>query len=404
MTHRPLQHTKIYTKRSTTATYKWTPTPSFKEHLSLTIPPPDPSREHSRFSADTPTGDAFSLGEFATHKYSPHSKPPDLEDGSAGSLDKWSTTRRFLHFFSSLWASRKEGVALAVPKIPEWRPFNIGRQATQGPSAPCDEPPLTRIQRLRERAPIAALVVFLLYLFINVIILNVRLFSLTRMPVERSVIATPVNTSTTSYELPANTQQCITQYTLNASNDPIGYPCNTCLPLLATLLGPDIEFCTWSGVRCDGTSRVLSLRLIFPAIPVSLPAEFTNLTALEALEIVGDGKSPGGRNANRTIRSWPFPASFGTLTMLTSLHLENTALGALPDTLNKVTSLTLVRNAHVGSSLPPSIGDGTLRSLVVNSESLTMSAAQKTALCGGQLRTCDLRTTGIHACGACLVG
>jgi hypothetical protein len=315
MTHRPLQHTKIYTKRSTTATYKWTPTPSsqgslvsssrFKEHLSLTIPPPDPSREHSRFSADTPTGHTFSLGEFATHKYSPHSKPPDLEDGSAGSLDKWSTTRRFLHFFSSLWASRKEGgdsfvpgVALAVPKIPEWRPFNIGRQATQGPSAPCDEPPLTRIQRLRERAPIAALVVFLLYLFINVIILNVRLFSLTRMPVERSVIATPMNTSTTSYELPANTQQCITQYTLNASNDPIGYPCNTCLPLLAAFsmseiviypaaldatqfcslrsiwedagqLGQagleaggwvqDIEFCTWSGVRCDGTSRVVSL-------------------------------------------------------------------------------------------------------------------------------------------------
>jgi hypothetical protein len=59
----------------------------------------------------------------------------------------------------------------------------------------------------------------------------------------------------------------------------------------------------------------------------------------------------------------PFPVAFGALTMLTSLHLENTALGALPDTLQNITSLTLVRNAHVGSSLPPSIGDGALRSL-----------------------------------------
>lgn len=315
MTHCLPQHTRIYTKRSTTATYNWTPTPSsqgssvsssrFKEHLSLTIPPPDPSREHSRFSPDTPTGPTFSLGEFATHKSSPHSKPRDLEDGSADGLDKWSTRHRFPHVFSSLWASRKEGgdsfvpgVALAVPKIPEWRPLNIRRQATQGQSVPCDEPPPTRIQRLRARAPIAALVVFLLYLFINVIILNVRFFSLTRMPDQRSVITMPMNASTTSYELPPNTRQCITEYTSNASSDPIGYPCNTCLPLLAALpmsetatypaaldatqfcslrsiwedagqLGQaeleaggwvqDIEFCTWSGVRCDGTSRVSSL-------------------------------------------------------------------------------------------------------------------------------------------------
>jgi hypothetical protein len=59
----------------------------------------------------------------------------------------------------------------------------------------------------------------------------------------------------------------------------------------------------------------------------------------------------------------PFPTDFGALTKLTTLHLENTALGALPDTLQHLTSLTLVRNAQIGSSLPPSIGGSALQSL-----------------------------------------
>ena len=58
-----------------------------------------------------------------------------------------------------------------------------------------------------------------------------------------------------------------------------------------------------------------------------------------------------------------FPTNFDALTKFTSLHLENTALGALPDTLKTLTSLTLVRNAQIGSSLPPSIGGSALRSL-----------------------------------------
>jgi hypothetical protein len=33
-----------------------------------------------------------------------------------------------------------------------------------------------------------------------------------------------------------------------------------------------------------------------------------------------------------------------------------------------------------------------------------LSAVQRTALCGGQLQTCDLRGSGIQACGTCLVG
>src|SRR5713226_8550153 len=34
-------------------------------------------------------------------------------------------------------------------------------------------------------------------------------------------------------------------------------------------------------------------QLTFPAVPASLPAQFTNLTELESLEIVGNGNTPG---------------------------------------------------------------------------------------------------------------
>jgi hypothetical protein len=41
-------------------------------------------------------------------------------------------------------------------------------------------------------------------------------------------------------------------------------------------------------------SRFSSRRqLIFPAVPASLPAEFTNLTELESIEVVGGGNTPG---------------------------------------------------------------------------------------------------------------
>ena len=113
-------------------------------------------------------------------------------------------------------------------------------------------------------------------------------------------------------------------------------------------------------------------QLTFPAVPVSLPAQFTNLTQLESIEVVGDGNTPG-MTLNELLPSnvctlvhivaGPFPMDFGALTKLTTLHLENTALGALPDTLQHLASLTLVRNAQVGSSFPPSVGGSALQSL-----------------------------------------
>ena len=144
----------------------------------------------------------------------------------------------------------------------------------------------------------------------------------------------------------ADTQRCITQYMLDAPGDPTGYPCGTCLPLLAAVPTNASSVCPVSrdgtqscglrliwedagqqdqagwrtsssvrGAACDAISLVTCYRcmfplshffhavfhrkpsarrqLSFPAIPVSLLAQFTNLTDRESLAIAGNGNSPG---------------------------------------------------------------------------------------------------------------
>ncbi|KAF8271044.1 hypothetical protein EI94DRAFT_630510 [Lactarius quietus] len=413
----------------------------FREHLSIAMPPTSQVVERSHFSPDSsmaPSERESTLGGSTMYGL-PRTRPLDLERGPAGGSsmqnDSPSIRDRFTRLFLDLRASLRDGnrssapplpdgVALP-PKMPEWPPLNVRRQA---PQCACHshQSPSTR-----KRALLVALAVFLLYLFINVTVLNVRSFSSPHVPAAAATTP-PASAPTYTEALSSDTQQCISQYTLDAPNNPTGYPCDTCLPLLAALspnataVYPaalaatqfcglrslwedasqqgqealeagdwvhDIKFCTWAGVRCDGAGRVSSLELTFPAVPASLPDEFTNLTALENLEIIGGGNSPAGA----------FPATFDALTKLTSLNLENTALGPLPDTLQNINSLILVRNTQLGSSLPQSISDGALRSLIVSNETLTLSAAQSAALCGGKLQNCDLRGSGVQACGACLV-
>jgi hypothetical protein len=236
-------------------------------------------------------------------------------------LSPWSTDNspryHFDRVFSCLWVSGKDdgssvqrvATAAAPPsELPKWRPLNIQKQAIQGQGTPHDQLPPTRIQKLRARAPIAALVVFLLYLFINMTIINFRLFAPARMPVPPPVVTPPTSAPVYTDKLPANTQQCIAQYMIDAPSDPTGYPCSTCLPLLAALppsataVYPvaldatqfcglrsiwedagrqgqagleaggwvnDVKFCTWNGVRCDGTGRVSSLS-VFTIFSLSL--------------------------------------------------------------------------------------------------------------------------------------
>ena len=57
-------------------------------------------------------------------------------------------------------------------------------------------------------------------------------------------------------------------------------------------------------------------QLTSPAVPASLPGQFTNLTELESIEVVGDGSTPGMTLRDLSCRvmylrlsscSWPIP-------------------------------------------------------------------------------------------------
>jgi hypothetical protein len=297
----------------------------FKEHLTVAVPPPDPdpSREHSRFSPDSPTERAFSLGKPTfSHTPFPRLRPLDLEKGSSG--DSSSTSQqgalpsfrdRFARLFADLRAvgpSRvgngpfvQRAVPIVAPsfELPTWRPLDIrkhGAGTTHCDHCHVQPPAQTRRQKWYHRALASALAVFLLYLFINVVILNVRLYSLSHWPPRTSSISniSPASPPTNTVMLSADAQQCITQYTLDAPGNPTGYPCSTCVLLLAAIppnateVYPvalaatqfcglrsiwedagqqgqagleaggwvkDVKFCTWNGVRCDGAGRVSSL-------------------------------------------------------------------------------------------------------------------------------------------------
>ena len=273
----------------------------FREHLSISMPPPSQAIERSHFSPVTSPGHSDRDSTFGgSTVYAYGSRPLDVEKGVAGDSSIHSAspslkdrfTRLFLDLRASLLRDGNRSAAPPLPsdalppKMPMWPPLNIRKQA---PQCTCQQSP-----PMRRRALLAALAVFLLYLFINVTVLNVRSFSSPKFP----VTTLPASVPTTTETLSANTQQCISQYTLDAPSNPTGYPCDTCLPLLAALppnvtavypaalaatqfcglrslwedagqLGQtaleaggwvnDVKFCTWTGVRCDGTGRVSSL-------------------------------------------------------------------------------------------------------------------------------------------------
>jgi hypothetical protein len=274
----------------------------FKEHLSISMPPPNQAIERSHFSPDSSPGhsDRDSTIGGSTVYGSSRPRPLDIEKGGAGHSSVYgaspSIRDRFTRLFLDLRASLRDGNRSTAPplpsgelppKMPDWPPLNIRKPA---PQCACNN----QQSPARRRALLVALAVFLLYLFINVTVLNVRSFASPKLPTVTPSASAPTTTETLS----ANTQQCIAQYTLDAPSNPTGYPCDTCLPLLAALppsataVYPaalaatqfcglrslwedagqegqtaletggwvnDVKFCTWAGVHCDGAGRVSSL-------------------------------------------------------------------------------------------------------------------------------------------------
>jgi hypothetical protein len=296
----------------------------FKDPLSVTVLPPDADSDHplerSRFSPDSPTQRTFTFGRpIFSHKSSPRSRPLDLEKGSSGGSGSSSgssspqpTIRdRFARLLADFRAGRRRddpSVRPAAPVVTQKsselsteRPLDV-RKAGVIAHCNCRRPSQTRRQKWYRRALLTALVASLLYLFVNVVVLDVRLYALSRwmpqMPSTTTASASPPPSSMYTTVLPADTQQCITQYNLNAPGNPTGYPCSTCLPLLAAVPPnatavyavardamqfcglrsiwedadqqgraaleaggwvEDVKFCAWNGVRCDGAGRVSSL-------------------------------------------------------------------------------------------------------------------------------------------------
>jgi hypothetical protein len=310
----------------------------FKEHLSIAVPPPNPAFERSRFSPDSPPEQIF-RAIFTNNWSSPRSRRFDPEKGNTASDSSRSSSQgsepsirdRFTRLFLSLRGSRRNdsSVQRVVPIValsseaPVWRLDNV--RESEAPHARHVHPLPTSMQRRYSLPFVLALAIFLLYLFINVIILNVRSFSASQeSPKLLSYTTPPASAPTNSIMLSADTQQCITQYTLNAPDDPTGYPCDTCLPLVAvvpaneTAVYPvaldatqfcglrsiwedagqqgqaaleaggwvkDVRFCTWSGVRCNGAGRVSSLYVpssshFFPAVFNRNPSSADNSLSL----------------------------------------------------------------------------------------------------------------------------
>src|SRR6266404_2383669 len=290
----------------------------FREHLSIAMPPSSQAIERSHFSPDSLTGPSkhgSTLGGSTVHGSSTRSRPLDPEKGLTGCASLHSVSLSLRDRFTRLFLDLRPGPrpgnrspadippppppdAAHLPDMPGWQPLNVRRQQAAQCVCHIRTPPPTRTQRLHDRALLVALALFLLYLFINVIILNVRSFSRSHLPASAGALSLPASAPTPTDPLSADTQQCIPQYPLNAPSNPTGYPCSACLPLLAALppsataVYPaalaatqfcglrslwedagqqgqagleeggwvkDVKFCTWAGVHCDGAGRVSSL-------------------------------------------------------------------------------------------------------------------------------------------------
>ncbi|KAL5504666.1 hypothetical protein ACEPAH_7329 [Sanghuangporus vaninii] len=273
--------------------------------------------------------------------------------------------------------------------LPPWPPLHIEKRPMQcSGSCHCAIPKRKKQRRLL----LTLLIILLVYLLGDSIFLNVRV----------------INNNGDAYALSPAEELCLTQFTVNAPVNASLYPCSTCLGILQDIPGSfrlstneaqtlsnslqfcglqslvvassatardsltnggwvqNVQFCTWTGVQCDGQGNVKSLEMVFPAVPSVIPSGIGALSFLQSLQIIGGNSSPAGA----------LPDSFANLTSLTSLHLESTALSPFPSTLfqkgqlDGLTSLTLVKNSGFAGQLPDVSGLD-LQSLVVSDQPLS---------------------------------
>lgn len=328
----------------------------FKEHLSIDVPHPDLQVEHSHFSPDSPPPPVppFHRASSSTHShqpsvysfgsstfFSPRSKARDLEKADDPPIVEvplddrsrapspqresgWGIRDRFTKFFFDAKSLRQErseadfGIPMQeTVTMEQWAPLNIEKRnpptyAQQGQHLlRCTCCPHHHdhqkkkqegaLEKWRRRFLIFIALLFLLWVFANLVVLNAKVLSPASSTSSSSTATSSApssSSSSSSSTLSAAAQECITEYTVNAPNSPTTYPCSTCLPLLSVLPASitdensaaleatqfcalralwedsdstgqsglenggwveDVKFCSWSGVTCDGSSRVSSL-------------------------------------------------------------------------------------------------------------------------------------------------
>jgi hypothetical protein len=216
------------------------------------------------------------------------------KDAEAATSSPRSTIKdRFTKFFFDVRTLGREPEMLPIQsRTPAWPPLHIEKK-----HCTCrDEKEIKR-----RNWCIIALIIVLLYLLVDSIFLNASVIELLSDR-KHSGGSSTTSPNTTSATLPTNAQQCISQYELNAPNNPSQYPCSTCLPILQEIptnftfasaqdaqqalnavqfcglnaifavANADAQsnlsnggwmnndrFCVWNGVSCDGSGRVSSL-------------------------------------------------------------------------------------------------------------------------------------------------
>ncbi|EJD08080.1 uncharacterized protein FOMMEDRAFT_144177, partial [Fomitiporia mediterranea MF3/22] len=287
-----------------------------------------------------------------------------------------------------------------------WSPLRIEkREIVHTESCRCQNPK----RKKQHRLCIVLLVILLLYLFVNAVVVNIRVFAGKKR-----------DTNILSPEQ----QLCLTQFTVNAPANASLYPCSTCLNFLqgipssfrfaapddAQTLSNSLQFCglqslfTASGAAAQGALanggwvqdvnfwKVKSLQMVFPAVPSVMPSGIGALTSLQSLQITGGNGIPAGA----------FPGSFANLTSLTSLDLESTSLTAPPATLfqqgavSGLTSLTLVKNTGFAGAFPD-VSALALQSLVVSDQQIStpLSSLLNSSTITNSLTTLSLTSTNL---------
>ncbi|CAL1711568.1 unnamed protein product [Somion occarium] len=409
-------------------------------NLSIAIPPQDFPVETSRFSPESPPlppvpSRAGSMWTNATTMRSPTPKAKDVEANRPRSPQRSPSSpssrfrARFTKLFFDVRTLMKDRDAELVPiqpaHLPPWQPLNVEKRSCCQDCL-CHRP---KERSRRYKLLICLLVIIILYLLGNVSFLNARVIKLSS-----SSTSTDKRTASTSKTLSADAQECLSQYNVNAPSDPSGYPCSSCLPVLQSVPSDfsdgnatdteqiqnatqfcglraffesmdndgqaalqngqwveNMRFCAWGGVSCDGAGRVGALTLSFPAVPATLPNEIGALTGLTSLHVIGNSNIPGGS----------LPSSFTSLKSMTLLHLESTAITALPDnvfsSLDQVTTVELVKNGQMGNDLPSSVTSLPLQNLIVNGQNLNnpLQTLSSSSSLQRSLQLLDLSSTSL---------